>query len=86
MQNTYTWQQERQMLTDAFARRMLVEHNLKEVTTQRQAKLAKEPGEGKAGEPELRAPRPGNPSHRDHNSFAKKEIRVQMEPMEAKLV
>jgi len=38
MQNTYTWQQERQMLTDAFARRMLVEHNLKEVTTQRQAK------------------------------------------------
>ena len=38
MQNTYTWQQERQMLTDAFARRMLVEHNLKEITTQRQAK------------------------------------------------
>ena len=38
MQNTYTWQQERQMLTDAFARRMLVEHNLKEVPTQRQAK------------------------------------------------
>ena len=38
MQNTYTWQQERQMLTDAFARRMLVEHNLKEVTTQRQAR------------------------------------------------
>ncbi|MGI9555326.1 MAG: hypothetical protein ACR2M9_00485 [Cyanophyceae cyanobacterium] len=38
MQNTYTWKQEMQMLTDAFARRMLVEHNLKEVTTQRQAK------------------------------------------------
>ena len=38
MQNTYTWQQERQMLTDAFARTMLVEYNLKEVTTQRQAK------------------------------------------------
>ena len=38
MQNNYTWQQERQMLTDSFARRMLVEHNLKEVTTQRQAK------------------------------------------------
>jgi hypothetical protein len=38
MQNTYTWQQERQMLNDAFARRMLVEHNLKEITTQRQAK------------------------------------------------
>lgn len=38
MQNTYTWRQEQQLLTDAFARRMLVEHNLKEVTTQRQAK------------------------------------------------
>jgi len=38
MNNTYTWRQEQQMLTDAFARRMLVEHNLKEVTTQRQAK------------------------------------------------
>lgn len=38
MQNTYTWQQERQMLTDSFARRMLIEHGLKEVTTQRQAK------------------------------------------------
>lgn len=38
MRNTYTWQQERQMLCDAFARRMLVEHGLKEVTTQRQAK------------------------------------------------
>ena len=38
MNNTYTWQQERQMLCDTFARRMLVEHDLKEVTTQRQAK------------------------------------------------
>ena len=38
MQNTYTWQQERQMLCDSFARRMLVEHGIKEVTTQRQAK------------------------------------------------
>jgi hypothetical protein len=38
MQNTYTWQQERQMLCDTYARRMLVEYGLKEVTTQRQAK------------------------------------------------
>jgi len=38
MRNTYTWQQERQMLNDSFARRMLIEHDLKEVTTQRQAK------------------------------------------------
>ena len=38
MNNTYTWRQEQQMLCDAFARRMLVEHGLKEVTTQRQAK------------------------------------------------
>ena len=33
----YTWQQEKQMLSDAFARALLVEHNIKEVTTQRQA-------------------------------------------------
>ena len=38
MNNTYTWQQEQQMLCDTFARQMLVEHGLKEVTTQRQAK------------------------------------------------
>ena len=38
MNNTYTWKQEQQMLCDTFARRMLVEHGLKEVTTQRQAK------------------------------------------------
>ena len=34
----YTWQQEKQMLCDSFARALLVEHNIKEVTTQRQAK------------------------------------------------
>tara|TARA_B100001939_G_scaffold228582_2_gene196860 strand:- start:348 stop:794 length:447 start_codon:yes stop_codon:yes gene_type:complete len=34
----YTWKQERQMLCDSFARALLVEHNIKEVTTQRQAK------------------------------------------------
>ena len=38
MNNTYTWRQEQQMLCDSFARQMLVEHGLKEVTTQRQAK------------------------------------------------
>ena len=35
--NKYTWQQEKQMLEDSFARSLLVEHNIKEVTTQRQA-------------------------------------------------
>ena len=32
-----TWRQEKQMLEDAFARRLLIEYNIKEVTTQRQA-------------------------------------------------
>ena len=35
--NKYTWQQENQMLEDSFARRLLVEYNIKEITTQRQA-------------------------------------------------
>ena len=34
----YTWRQEKQMLCDSFARALLVEYNIKEVTTQRQAK------------------------------------------------
>ena len=34
----YTWQQEKQMLEDSFARALLVEYNIKETTTQRQAK------------------------------------------------
>ena len=34
----YTWQQEKQMLEDAFARQLLIKYNIKEVTTQRQAK------------------------------------------------
>jgi len=38
MTNQYTWRQERQMLEDSYARRLLVEYNIKEVTTQRQAK------------------------------------------------
>ena len=33
----YTWQQEKQMLEDAFARQLLIKYNIKEVTTQRQA-------------------------------------------------
>ena len=36
--NKYTWQQEQQMLEDSFARALLVEYNIREVTTQRQAK------------------------------------------------
>ena len=33
----YTWRQEQQMLEDSFARALLVEYNIREVTTQRQA-------------------------------------------------
>jgi uncharacterized membrane protein len=36
--NKYTWKQEQQMLSDSFARALLVEYNIKEVTTQKQAK------------------------------------------------
>ena len=32
------WRQERQALEDAYARRLLIEYNIREVTTQRQAK------------------------------------------------
>ena len=35
--NKYTWQQEQQMLEDSFARALLIEYNIREVTTQRQA-------------------------------------------------
>jgi hypothetical protein len=35
--NKYTWRQEQQMLEDSFARALLVEYNIKETTTQRQA-------------------------------------------------
>ena len=38
MNNNYTWRQEQQMLEDSFARSLLIEYNIKEVTTQRQAK------------------------------------------------
>jgi len=33
----YTWRQEQQMLEDSFARALLVEYNIREVTTQKQA-------------------------------------------------
>ena len=33
-----TWKQEQEMLENAFARQLLVEYNIREVTTQRQAK------------------------------------------------
>ena len=36
--NKYTWRQEQQMLEDSFARALLFEYNIREVTTQRQAK------------------------------------------------
>ena len=35
--NKYTWRQEQQMLEDSFARALLIEYNIREVTTQRQA-------------------------------------------------
>ena len=37
MHKQYTWQQEQQMLEDSFARALLIEYNIREVTTQRQA-------------------------------------------------
>jgi len=33
-----TWRQEKEMLENAYARRLLIEYNIREVTTQRQAK------------------------------------------------
>ena len=33
-----TWKQEQQMLEDAFVRQLLIKYNIKDVTTQRQAK------------------------------------------------
>ena len=36
--NKYTWRQEQQMLEDSFASALLIEYNIREVTTQRQAK------------------------------------------------
>ena len=36
--NKYTWRQEQQMLEDSFARALLIEYNIREVTTQRQAR------------------------------------------------
>ena len=50
----YTWKQEQQMLEDSFARALLIEHNIKEVTTQRQAKN---------GTREFEFPVPTHPTH-----------------------
>ena len=33
------WKQEQQALEDAFVRQLLIKHNIKETTTQRQAKF-----------------------------------------------
>ena len=38
MRNKQTWQQEQEALENAFARQLLLKYNIKEVTTQRQAK------------------------------------------------
>ena len=38
MTNKQTWQQEQEALENAFARQLLLKYNIKEVTTQRQAK------------------------------------------------
>ena len=38
MTNKQTWQQEQEALENAYARRLLIEYNIREVTTQRQAK------------------------------------------------
>ena len=50
----YTWKQEQQMLEDSFARALLIEHNIKEITTQRQAKN---------GTREFEFPVPTHPTH-----------------------
>ncbi len=38
MRNQYTWQQERRMLEDSYAQRLLIDYDIREITTQRQAK------------------------------------------------
>ena len=38
MNRTLTYEQQKQALEDAFVRQLLIKHNIKEVTTQRQAK------------------------------------------------
>jgi len=67
MRNTYTWQQERQMLEDSYARRLLIEHNIKEVTTQRQAKN---------GTREFEFPCPASPYFQSNKKGHSKRLRL----------
>jgi hypothetical protein len=67
MRNTYTWQEERQMLEDSYARRLLIEHNIKEVTTQRQAKN---------GTREFEFPCPASPYYQSNKKGYAKRLRL----------
>ena len=59
----YTWKQEQQMLEDSFARALLIEYNIREVTTQRQAKN---------GTREFEFPVPSRYFHLKNEKFASK--------------
>ena len=67
MRNTYTWLEERQMLEDSYARRLLIEHNIKEVTTQRQAKN---------GTREFEFPCPASPYYQSNKKGYAKRLRL----------
>jgi len=67
MRHTYTWQQERQMLEDSYARRLLIEYNIKEVTTQRQAKN---------GTREFEFPVPSSPYYQSNKKGHSKRLRL----------
>lgn len=67
MRNTYTWQEEAQMLEDSYARRLLIEYNIKEVTTQRQAKN---------GTREFEFPCPASPYFQSNKKGHSKRLRL----------
>lgn len=67
MRNTYTWREEAQMLEDSYARRLLIEHNIKEVTTQRQAKN---------GTREFEFPCPASPYFQSNKKGHSKRLRL----------
>ncbi len=67
MRNTYTWREEAQMLEDSYARRLLIEHNIKEVTTQRQAKN---------GTREFEFPCPASPYWQSNKKGHSKRLRL----------
>jgi hypothetical protein len=67
MRNTYTWREEAQMLEDSYARRLLIEHNIKEVTTQRQAKN---------GTREFEFPCPASPYYQSNKKGYAKRLRL----------